>query len=453
MSVGRKMFLGFSMLLLVMGTLSFAGTYSVVDRLMSQMAEATQREVMDRAVGQLVSMYDEASGWSDLLETERFPLNNANDSVLIIDANGESAARIGELGDRALERFGMKKNVTTEDGRSWTIYYANSAIHFVGLFKYAFRDSLVLLLVGLAVLLTAVALVAAYGLARHLTAPIRRMIPVIDQLGAGQYQAKVKVDSKDEFGRIAAALNNLSAGLEQAEHARKTMTADIAHELRTPLSIIGGRLDYYQQSGRPVPPEQLLPLQDELIRLERIVNELQELSRAEADQLILQKEPVDIAELLGRIVEKVQLEAEEHGLTITLSTRPAFSSGQTPICLGDRHRLTQVFLNLLMNAIRYTPSGGTIEVTVAAEPDDLLVSVADTGIGLAPEHLPHLFQRFYRADPSRDRHSGGSGLGLAIAAEYVRAHGGEITAESELGKGSVFQVRLPRDQANSKQLS
>ena len=166
--------------------------------------------------------------------------------------------------------------------------------------------------------------------------------------------------------------------------------------------------------------------------LSRLADDLLDLARLGQGKIKINRGVLSLNAVVAEAVEAVRpaLQAKHHALEVV--TAP-----DDPQVEGDPVRLKQIVINLLQNAIRYTPSGGSIEVTVAPAPDDLLISVADTGIGLAPEHLPHLFQRFYRADPSRDRYSGGSGLGLAIAAEYVRAHGGEITAESELGEGTT----------------
>lgn len=437
MSVARKMFLGYAALLVLMGGLLTFGSYWAVTHLMTAVIHRTQETIMDGAVAELAAMYTPERQWEQLKAADLSGLER-NAGVLIRDSEGRTVASFGDIGDMALESFGVSRTLTTSDGQSWTLLYVNSAIHVVAMLRYGSRDMLVILLVLGLVLLLAIGLPLTYWLARRLTTPIRAMLPAIDQLGKGDMEARVQIATKDEYAAVSAALNDMAAKLQQAEQWRKQMTADVAHELRTPLTIVTGQLDYWQQSMKSIEPEQLLPLQDELIRLQRLVADLQSLSKAEAGQLALQLTESDAGELLARLVEKLAVEAEEKEIELSLDVEPP----KLAVTI-DYARMTQVLLNLIMNAIRYTPRGGKVRVTAAAEEAGICIRIADNGIGIEPEHLPYLFQRFYRTERARSRDGGGSGLGLAIAREFVRAHRGSLEVESEVGRGTTFTLRLP----------
>jgi len=438
MRVGQKIFVSYSALILLMGGLFLSGTYVVVNQLIRHMAEVKQEDRLIEVSRDLDAMYSLTSGWQGL-DTDDIAKNFGQDSsILIKDEHHDLVTSWGEMEAPLIEKFGIKRELVTEDRKVWTLYYANDVIYFVGLFQYAFRDSLILFLSLALVVFGILSIFLSYYLARHLTSPIRRIIPVIDALAKGNFHIKVPVKSADEYGKIGNAINRMSDDLEQAEQVRKNMTADVAHELRTPLAIVSGKMEYLQQRNQSIAPEELLPLQDELIRLQRLVNDLRELSQAEAGQLKLHQERVNIHHLLARIVDKVTFEAEEREVTVH------YSEPLQPIeVMVDKHRMTQVCLNILMNSIQYTPPGGEIRVEAKIENKHVLITVKDNGVGIEPEHIPFLFQRFYRTDQARDRDHGGTGLGLAIAAEYVRAHGGEIAVESEKDKGTIFQIHIP----------
>lgn len=437
MTIARKMFVGYAALLIVMGSLLMLGSYAAVNQLIKAIADKTQENMMEDLARELLALYEPDEQWGALRKSGILGLERA-DGLLIRDPDGRTAASFGELADTAVERLGLKRSMVTNDGRTWTVYYVNTAVHFVGLFRYAFRDMLVMLLgLGLLVFI-AISLFVSHWLAKRFTAPIRAMLPAVDLLGQGRLDTPVPVTTKDEYAAIAAALNDMSAALRQAEQQRKRLTADVAHELRTPLTIVTGKLDYWQQSLKPIAPEELLPLQDELIRLQRLVADLQELSKAEAAQLELRKAKADMVDMVARIVGKVSVEAEETGVTVAMrADSPRIEA------VIDYNRITQVLLNIVMNSLRYAP-GGAVTVTVAETADEVELSIADNGSGIEQAHIPNLFQRFYRTEQARSRHSGGTGLGLAIAWEYVKAHQGSIAVESEIGKGSTFTIRLPK---------
>lgn len=289
----------------------------------------------------------------------------------------------------------------------------------------------------------AIGMIFSFWLSGVLTLPLKKLIAAIERVSQGELNVQVPVNSKDEYGKVAQTFNDMTLRLREAEDARRRLVADVAHELRTPLSIMQLKLENAQQTGQHVPPEMLLRLHDEVIRLGLLVEDLHVLSLAEAGRLALDCKPLDLSARLEQIVDDVKMEAEESGLEIR------FSSNTRPVTvMADARRLTQVFINLLTNAIRYTPEGGQISVDLEDKVLDrnafyTCVSVKDTGIGIPPEELVHLFDRFYRVEKARSRHTGGAGLGLAIAHHFVKAHGGFIRVVSELGQGTTFSVYLP----------
>jgi two-component system sensor histidine kinase BaeS len=231
--------------------------------------------------------------------------------------------------------------------------------------------------------------------------------------------------------------------LRHSEELRKNLVANVAHELRTPLSVLQCQLENIQQDGRAVPPEKLLPLQDEVIRLSMLVDDLHQLTLAEAGMLPLDKKPTDLKYLLEQLIDKIKLAAHEKKVDIM-----QVKLGLNKEIMLDPNRITQVFYNLIMNAIRYTLPGGTVTIRMENKHqrnrnEYIVVSITDTGIGIAKELIPNIFERFYRVEASRSRDTGGMGLGLAIAKQFVEAHHGFIEVESEAGRGSTFSVYLP----------
>lgn len=289
----------------------------------------------------------------------------------------------------------------------------------------------------------AVGLLFSFWMSGVLTLPLRRLVAAIERVAQGDRDVKVPVSANDEYGKVTRTFNDMTVRLREAEEARRRLVADVAHELRTPLSIMQLKLENMQQTGQPVPPEMLLRLHDEVIRLSLLVDDLHVLSLAESGRLSLDRQPLDLTARLKQLVDDVKPEAEEHGLTVR------FSSSARPVAvMADTRRMTQVFINLLTNAIRYTPKGGTISVEIADRIVDgdrvyACVSVIDTGIGIPAEELAHLFDRFYRVEEARSRHTGGTGLGLSIADQFVKAHNGRIRVESRPEGGTTFTVYLP----------
>jgi signal transduction histidine kinase len=290
-------------------------------------------------------------------------------------------------------------------------------------------------------LVVAVSLIAATLLSRQLIDPLRQLTAAAEAMADGDLTQRVATRSQDEVGELAGAFNQMASDLEAAEGQRRQMTADIAHELRNPLSIIRGNLEAMFDGVYPADVEHLAPIYEETLLLQRLVEDLRLLSLAEAGQLRLMRSDVDVEELLRGIAEGAQAVAQDKGIVLQVDVP------EPSRIVGDADRLRQVIGNLVSNALRYTPAGGTIALRAhpigkQSKVGWVRIAVSDTGPGIPPEDLPHVFDRFYRGDPARGRTSGGSGLGLAIARALIEAHGGTIEVESGLGHGTTFTVEL-----------
>lgn len=276
-------------------------------------------------------------------------------------------------------------------------------------------------------------------IARGLSAPLRRLATAAQRIAQGNLNQHVPVQGATEVAGLAQSFNEMAAGLARAETLRRHLVADVAHELRTPLSVIQGNLRAILDEVYPLERREIAAIYDETLMLSRLVSDLRELAQAEAGQLQLHRRPVSLDALVESAVNLFAELAQEKG--ITLIHTPA--SSDLPPVLADPDRVRQVIHNLLTNALRHTPTGGEIRLAVTQRGDAACLLVSDTGSGIAADDLPHVFERFWRADRSRARESGGSGLGLVISKQLIEAHGGRIGAASEPERGSRFWVMLP----------
>jgi len=294
----------------------------------------------------------------------------------------------------------------------------------------------------------AAALAAVAGLTlaalfvRQITRPLVDLTHASRRITHGDLRVRLPVKGADEIGELTAAFNQMAASLEKQETLRRNLMADIAHELRTPLTGIQGAIEAMQDGVFPADAENLAALHAEVLLLNRLVDDLRTLANAEAGQLILEKAPIDLGDLCRRQVNALQRRASARGVALTVNY-PA----PAPQIEADGQRLNQVLLNLLDNALRHTPAGGSVVVNLHADADHVYITVTDSGLGIPAADLPHVFDRFYRGDRSRTRTTGGSGLGLAIARQIVEAHGGCMWVDSPppgAAQGAEFGFMLPR---------
>ena len=275
-------------------------------------------------------------------------------------------------------------------------------------------------------------------LSRRILRPVEALTTAARRMEKGDLSQRVEVQSNDEIGELARAFNAMADGLTRLEELRRNMVTDVAHELRTPLSNIRGYLEALQDGVVEPKPGVIDSLHEEAMLLNRLVDDLRELTLAEAGQLKLEHRPVAPADIVDRALEAARAQAEAKGITLQ-----ADLPEDLPLVDVDPQRIEQVLGNLLSNALTHTPSGGEVVVAARAKGSEVEVSVSDTGEGIPPERLPYIFERFYRADRSRSRATGGTGLGLSIAKQLVEAHGGRISVASQVGQGTTFTFTLP----------
>lgn len=283
-----------------------------------------------------------------------------------------------------------------------------------------------------------IALAITFLLSKRISDPVKKLTLATRRLGEGDLSQRVSIKDRSEVGELAQAFNSMAEDLEQDKQFQQNMIADVAHELRTPLSNITGYLEAIRDGVIEPDRDIIRSLSEEACLLSRLVEDLQELSLAEVGELKLVRRYEDVAEIVMEVVAGITGKAEEKGVTVLKNI-----SQNLPEPYIDPHRIRQVLRNLLENAIAHTRSGDEITADVSQKDEKIEIGVSDTGEGIPPDELPRVFERFYRVDKSRTRATGGSGLGLTIARRLVEAHGGCIWAESEFGKGSRFYFNIP----------
>jgi signal transduction histidine kinase len=309
------------------------------------------------------------------------------------------------------------------------------ASNFERLYRYGLINAL--WISGLAAVLAAGA--ASLFVTRRIMRPVRALAAASERIAEGHYRERVPVHGQDELGAMAVSFNTMAEALEQTEARRRALLADVAHELRTPLSGIKGYMEGLTDGVLPAEPEVFNRISSDVDRLQRLVSDLEELSRLDAGVLSLRRQRIAPAALVREVTDRLRPQAEAKGLTLS-----ADADDGLPLVDVDHDRIQQVLINLVGNAIQYTNPPGAVSVSARVAGPLVQVDVTDTGIGIAPADLPHVFDRFFRVDRSRARAGGGSGLGLTIARYLVEAHGGRIWASSPgPGQGTTFSFTLP----------
>ncbi|MBU6230579.1 MAG: HAMP domain-containing histidine kinase [Cyanobacteria bacterium REEB459] len=285
----------------------------------------------------------------------------------------------------------------------------------------------------------------SYLLSRRIVRPLDQMADVTRQFASGHLQERVPASDILEIQRLAQSFNRMAADLEGVEQRRRELIGDLTHELRTPLTILRGYLEGLADGAIAPEPELYDRLAAEVHGLQRLVNDLQELSQLETGYLPIQAEPLDLVPLMARLVQSFNDQPAIATATVVAEPVPVkfHSPGYLPLVYADASRVKQIMINLIGNALRYTDQG-LVSVDLWSEGSRVYVRVSDTGIGIASEDLPYVFERFWRADRSRNRKSGGTGLGLTICDRLVQLQGGEITVNSQLHQGSQFTFWLPQ---------
>jgi two-component system, OmpR family, sensor histidine kinase BaeS len=321
------------------------------------------------------------------------------------------------------------------DGRevgTATLRFAASELDPIAALRTAVRRNL-LLAGGIAAM---IGVVVAAWVSPQLTRPVRRLTAVVRRIADGDRGARARLpDAVGELGELARSVDRMAADLEREDRLRRALVADVAHEVRTPLTVLLGEVEALQDGVVPPDPERLASLHEEVLRLAALVEDLDAIAAAEAAGRSLDRVPVDLAEVAAAALRGLEEQVAAAGIELETRLAPA-------TVLGDRRRLEQVVRNLLTNAVKFSPPGGRVTVRVAASDDEVVLAVSDDGPGIPEEELPHVFERFWRG-----RHAagtGGSGVGLAVVTELAAAHGGAASADNVPGGGARLTVRLPR---------
>jgi len=405
----------------------------------SYLAHGNARQ-QHRFVMMLTSAYGQAQTWDGVQPLVEQLGQFTGERAILADANGKI------VGDSDHDLVGKTVNGNWSPSSRLVIGGVQvGALYLNSVAKSSPADAGFLATVNRAVLVGAlvagvVAVLVTLALSHRVVRPVELLTAAARRMETGDLTARVNVASGDEIGELARAFNSMAGGLARLEQLRRNMVSDVAHELRTPLTNIRGYLEAAQDGVAAPDATWATNLYKEAMSLNRLVDDLQELALAEAGQLHLERQPIDMGGVARAALEAVRARAEERGLQLSLD---APSTEGMPLVEADPHRIRQVLCNLLNNALDFTPRGGQVAIVVQPDSQWVRVEVRDTGRGIAPEHLPFVFERFYRADKSRARATGGAGLGLSIVKQLVEAHGGRVWAESAVGAGSVFSFVLP----------
>ena len=322
------------------------------------------------------------------------------------------------------------------------------AVNNLGQWENEFLSSVTNSTLWAAAVASILALILGILISRHLTGPLQMLSAAARRLAGRDLSYRVPVVARDEIGELANSFNHMAESLERNEKLRKNLIADTAHELRTPLAILRGNLESLQEGVISATPEIIMSLHDEVVRISRLVNELQDVSLADAGELRLNRREVAVSELVEKVEMPFSGEAKFKDVRFHVDV-PV----NLPTVYAEPDRIVQVLLNILGNALRYTLPGGTVSLSAGLEGDNVVFSVKDTGIGIPPDDLINIFERFYRSEQSPSRYGAGTGLGLAIAKGLVEAHGGKIWADSKANEGSTFYFCLPvyKDKSSKSQ--
>ncbi len=456
-SITLRLILAFLLVGITVVALASGITYWLTVREFKQL---TYDQARDHFVADMAFYYETNGSWDGVLayyqqrNAVRTPFNPGPDgppgpgsqnqpqrpSFALTDQNGRVLVPAGDYVENATapaSAVAQGTAVTVNNVRVGTVLAVGSPPPLGGLEqRYLNRTNLALLYAALGA--SAVALVLGIVLARALTRPIRALTTAIRAMARGDLKQSVAVSSKDELGELALAFNQMSADLDRLLKARRQMTADIAHDLRNPLTVIGGYVESMRDGVLSPTPERLEAMQAEVRHLERLVDDLRLLAQADAGELILNRETVSVPTLLDRAAQSYQPLADKLGVHLSID-----AESELPEIQADPERLVRVLGNLVSNSLRYTPAGGRIVLAAHRQNGEgVRLEVIDNGKGIAPEALPYVFDRLYRADSARSG-SEESGLGLAIAKSIVEAHAGTITAQSTPGERTMMTIVLP----------
>jgi signal transduction histidine kinase len=346
----------------------------------------------------------------------------------------------GRAGEFASHDYPLTQN--EQEVGSVSISYFGPYFLTKGDFDFISSLNIVLMIVGLSSLL--LSFIVGLILARRIARPVAKTAEIAGQIAAGNYDVQFEGETKtEELRDLVSSVNHLAMALSKQETLRKRLTADVAHELRTPLATLGTHIEAMTLGVWEPTPARLKSCHEEILRLGKMVADLERLERAESDNLKLHKTPTDLLALTRSVCDNFAGELMSKNLRLNIDGAPAVVS-------IDKDRISGVIGNLMSNAVKYTPEGGCIQIFVQDNERDVVFAIEDDGAGISENELPFIFERFYRADKSRNRNTGGAGIGLAIVKSVIAAHGGTVDVQSEPGKGSRFIITFSNSQVYSQ---
>lgn len=453
MKLQTKLIIAFIAIVLFMGISQSIFLHSRIQTTFQTYLKENNFGYMERMKQNLEHYYEETGSWKNVQQlyfnskpamgpgkgmmrgmAMNMPMANAD--LLLLDRKGivigdTAGTRIGAKGIN----FSGKTQVLVINGekRGTLVLYQNKIQNL----EEEFIHSSNLAIVISSIIASAMAVMFSVWIARKITNPLKNLVMGTKRIANGDKLDAVNIPTNDEFHELGEAFNDMSHKLSRNEEVRQALVADVAHELRTPLAILQGKLESIQEGVIDPTEEVILEITDEVYRLNRLVSDLQQLSLAEAGKLPLHKQLVNLKPFIERICSNLQWLADEKEITLQHDRIPDECWQQI-----DVDRMTQVIVNLIGNALRHTPEQGLVEITAQEIGNSLSLNISDNGPGIPKDALPFIFNRFYKRDQSRSRTEGGTGLGLSISKGFVEAHGGTITVESEVNKGTIFTVTL-----------
>lgn len=398
----------------------------------------------------LSRIYVSYGGWNNSAVTEIKNSGTFGDINLTVrDENKYPIFRVNSINGMMMRHMRMMNRASEYMEKSFPIEVDNSIVGYadigyfgsvsLSLLDLSFIDSINSSILTAAIISAAVALILSLIIARGLSRPLLKLTEVANSIKAGNLKTRFEGSSNNsEVEELSSAINSLAESLDEQEGIRKRMTSDIAHELRTPLTTLKSHIEAIMDGVWEMTPERLNGCYEEVIRLSRLIKDLEQLNRLESSIPPVQKSYFDLNELISGLVESFSPQYMEKHITLS------FVCDDKLNIVADRDKTSQVIVNLLSNAFKYTESEGKVEVCAYKDDHNAYIKVSDTGMGIPKEDLPHIFDRFYRGDKSRSRDTGGTGIGLTITKALVEAHGGSIKVKSEPNVGSEFIVSLPQ---------
>lgn len=445
-SLRFRLILAFTLVLLVaISTIAIFASRASANRI-QEYQQQTDQIKMQRTQCLLTQYYMNGGGWSGVQTPVEHMGALFGQPVILTDTKGIVVA------DSENKYVGMKYNLASL-GKDQQVDYIQNGNDNLGILYIgpemlsqtgigsiqALASSVNRSILWGGVLAMAAALIITFYLSRRISTPVHALTVAATHLGEGDFSQRVAFQGKDELGNLVKSFNSMATDLMQAEERRRNLVADVAHELRTPVSDIRSYLEAIHDGLMQPTETNLDSIYEDILLLSRLINDLQLLAQADAGQLDLVYQPENITRVITSVLASIQPQANSQGISLKLDLTP-----ELPPVNIDSQRIGQILHNLLDNAIRHTPQDGKITLTAKPQNGQIEIAVTDTGEGISRSDLPHIFERFYRVDKSRAKATGGNGLGLTIARRLVEAHGGRIEVQSELGKGSRFAFTIPK---------